>query len=190
MTEIASPAKGKFGPYGGQFVPETLMPALAELEEAYEVADAIERDAFDAVMIRHKERYRVEHKSEFSVEQMVDMATDYERTLAEHGVELGVVANTVADELSEAYKILRGVEHRIQMLNDEQTHTLPAQRGKGNDRHRSISRSCRAHRSTSSSSWGWYNHASKRRPCAARRAMAFSTSYNRTSTKAETGSLP
>jgi tryptophan synthase beta chain len=25
----------RFGPYGGQFVPETLMPALAELEEAY-----------------------------------------------------------------------------------------------------------------------------------------------------------
>lgn len=30
--------KGKFGPYGGQFVPETLMPALQELEEAYEAA--------------------------------------------------------------------------------------------------------------------------------------------------------
>jgi tryptophan synthase beta chain len=30
--------KGKFGPYGGQFVPETLMPALAELESAYEAA--------------------------------------------------------------------------------------------------------------------------------------------------------
>ena len=29
---------GKFGPYGGQFVPEVLMPALAELEEAYETA--------------------------------------------------------------------------------------------------------------------------------------------------------
>ena len=28
--------KGKFGPYGGQFVPETLMPALVELETAYE----------------------------------------------------------------------------------------------------------------------------------------------------------
>jgi len=27
---------GKFGPYGGQFVPETLMPALGELEEAYD----------------------------------------------------------------------------------------------------------------------------------------------------------
>ncbi len=32
--------KGKFGPYGGQFVPETLMPALAELEVAYESAKA------------------------------------------------------------------------------------------------------------------------------------------------------
>lgn len=31
-------AQGKFGPYGGQFVPETLMPALAELIEAYETA--------------------------------------------------------------------------------------------------------------------------------------------------------
>jgi tryptophan synthase beta subunit len=29
-------SRGKFGPYGGQFVPETLMPALLELEEAYE----------------------------------------------------------------------------------------------------------------------------------------------------------
>jgi tryptophan synthase beta chain len=28
--------RGKFGPYGGQFVPETLMPALEELIEAYE----------------------------------------------------------------------------------------------------------------------------------------------------------
>ncbi len=37
MTNLTT-AKGKFGPYGGQFVPETLMPALAELETAYEVA--------------------------------------------------------------------------------------------------------------------------------------------------------
>ncbi|NOZ72918.1 MAG: tryptophan synthase subunit beta [Chloroflexi bacterium] len=29
---------GHFGPYGGQFVPETLMPALAELENAYHQA--------------------------------------------------------------------------------------------------------------------------------------------------------
>ena len=26
----------RFGPYGGQYVPETLMPALAELERAWE----------------------------------------------------------------------------------------------------------------------------------------------------------
>ncbi len=36
MVETA--ARGKFGPYGGQFVPETLMPALLELEAAYEDA--------------------------------------------------------------------------------------------------------------------------------------------------------
>ncbi|MBP8002325.1 MAG: tryptophan synthase subunit beta [Chloroflexi bacterium] len=36
MTTPTLPDKhGKFGPYGGQFVPETLMPALAELITAY-----------------------------------------------------------------------------------------------------------------------------------------------------------
>lgn len=30
----------KFGPYGGQFVPETLMPALTELEQEYQLAQA------------------------------------------------------------------------------------------------------------------------------------------------------
>jgi tryptophan synthase beta chain len=39
-TTTTIPTKGKFGPYGGQFVPETLMPALAELEAAYEAAKA------------------------------------------------------------------------------------------------------------------------------------------------------
>jgi tryptophan synthase beta chain len=36
--ELSPTIKGKFGPYGGQFVPETLMPALLELEQAYEIA--------------------------------------------------------------------------------------------------------------------------------------------------------
>ena len=31
-------AGGHFGPFGGQYVPETLMPALAELQQAYEAA--------------------------------------------------------------------------------------------------------------------------------------------------------
>jgi tryptophan synthase beta chain len=30
--------RGRFGPFGGKFVPESLMPALSELEEAYEEA--------------------------------------------------------------------------------------------------------------------------------------------------------
>ncbi len=42
----ATQTKGKFGPYGGQFVPETLMPALAELETAYETIKT--DDAFQA----------------------------------------------------------------------------------------------------------------------------------------------
>ena len=39
---------GKFGPYGGQFVPETLMPALTELKAAYDeaVSDPAFREEF------------------------------------------------------------------------------------------------------------------------------------------------
>ncbi|MDY6893787.1 MAG: tryptophan synthase subunit beta [Chloroflexota bacterium] len=33
-------AQGHYGPYGGKFVPETLMPALAEFEQAYNQASA------------------------------------------------------------------------------------------------------------------------------------------------------
>ncbi len=43
MVTMVSPAvemKGRFGAYGGRYVPETLMAALEELEEAYAVADA------------------------------------------------------------------------------------------------------------------------------------------------------
>ena len=35
LHDTVPDARGRFGPYGGQFVPETLMPALAELEAAY-----------------------------------------------------------------------------------------------------------------------------------------------------------
>ncbi len=37
-TEMLPDGRGHFGPYGGKFVPETLMPALAELEAAYSAA--------------------------------------------------------------------------------------------------------------------------------------------------------
>jgi tryptophan synthase beta chain len=36
MNDITPDAQGKFGPFGGRYVPETLMPAFEELEDAYE----------------------------------------------------------------------------------------------------------------------------------------------------------
>jgi tryptophan synthase beta chain len=40
VSTDALPLEHRFGPYGGQFVPETLMPALAELEQAWQAARA------------------------------------------------------------------------------------------------------------------------------------------------------
>jgi tryptophan synthase beta chain len=42
----------RFGPYGGQFVPETLMPALAELEQAWQAArsDPVYRAELDGLL--------------------------------------------------------------------------------------------------------------------------------------------
>ena len=37
---MSTPVEHRFGPYGGQYVPETVMPALAELEEAWSAARA------------------------------------------------------------------------------------------------------------------------------------------------------
>lgn len=37
-TETGPDSRGYFGPFGGRFVPETLMPALQQLEEAYKEA--------------------------------------------------------------------------------------------------------------------------------------------------------
>jgi glutamate-ammonia-ligase adenylyltransferase len=41
-------------------------------------------------------------------------------------VELGIVMRETANDMSRAYRALRAVEHRIQMLDDAQTHTLPS----------------------------------------------------------------
>jgi tryptophan synthase beta chain len=51
-----SPAMpGRFGPYGGQYVPETIMPALAELEAGFR--DALVDPAFDAGLRELLRRY-------------------------------------------------------------------------------------------------------------------------------------
>jgi [glutamine synthetase] adenylyltransferase / [glutamine synthetase]-adenylyl-L-tyrosine phosphorylase len=41
-------------------------------------------------------------------------------------VDAGRIAPEVRDDLAQGYCFLRGIEHRIQMLDDEQTHKLPA----------------------------------------------------------------
>ena len=46
MTETLPNARGRFGEFGGQFVPETLMSALGELERAF--AEAQADDSFRA----------------------------------------------------------------------------------------------------------------------------------------------
>ena len=40
MVDPVVAVKGRFGAYGGRYVPETLMAALEELEQAYDLADA------------------------------------------------------------------------------------------------------------------------------------------------------
>jgi glutamate-ammonia-ligase adenylyltransferase len=46
------------------------------------------------------------------------------RRLAQHGI----IESDAAETLIDAYGFLRRVEHRLQMINDEQTHTLPRSR--------------------------------------------------------------
>ena len=40
VSQKDSEAPGRFGPYGGRYVPETLIPALDELQKAWEEAKA------------------------------------------------------------------------------------------------------------------------------------------------------
>ncbi len=49
------PQRGRFGPFGGQYVPEVLMSALAELEEAYDAA--MKDPAFGAELTRLERSY-------------------------------------------------------------------------------------------------------------------------------------
>jgi tryptophan synthase beta chain len=53
--QVLAPPKGHFGIYGGQFVPETLMPALEELERVY--AEATADPAFAALLNDYLKNY-------------------------------------------------------------------------------------------------------------------------------------
>jgi tryptophan synthase beta chain len=52
---IGTTLPAKFGPFGGQFVPETLMPALSELVQAYQETQA--DAAFQAELVRLQRTY-------------------------------------------------------------------------------------------------------------------------------------
>ncbi|HEV3311971.1 MAG TPA: pyridoxal-phosphate dependent enzyme, partial [Chloroflexota bacterium] len=57
MTAVIEkgPSQGHFGAFGGQFVPETIMPCLWELEQAY--VDAVADPAFMARLSRLQRSY-------------------------------------------------------------------------------------------------------------------------------------
>ena len=40
IAKLSEPSNGRFGEFGGQYVAETLMPAINELEAAWRVARA------------------------------------------------------------------------------------------------------------------------------------------------------
>ncbi len=65
------PRKGKFGPYGGRFVPEILMPALLELEEAYS------RIKNDEGFKRELEAYRRDYGGRPSPLYFAEKLTEY-----------------------------------------------------------------------------------------------------------------
>ncbi|MBZ5701917.1 MAG: tryptophan synthase subunit beta [Acidobacteriia bacterium] len=52
LTQPAAAVPGRFGPYGGRYVPETLMAPLEELERAYEAAkaDPVFRAEFESLL--------------------------------------------------------------------------------------------------------------------------------------------
>ena len=51
----APESRGRFGPFGGQYVPETLMAALAELERAYDACG--HDDGFQRQLAELQHRY-------------------------------------------------------------------------------------------------------------------------------------
>src|SRR5690625_5531731 len=56
MTSYHEPdQKGHFGDFGGRYVPETLMPAILELEKAYE--EAMKDDQFQAELTDYLSQY-------------------------------------------------------------------------------------------------------------------------------------
>ena len=83
--------KGRFGRYGGQYVPETLMNAVNELEEAYNVLDKfvlamIKIYMYDEDIFSYKESEVEEHDEYIYIkkhQEYIEYINKYEKSLDE-----------------------------------------------------------------------------------------------------------
>lgn len=58
--------------------------------QSWGMSHGVNRDYFDEVMIRVKEKYKVERKLNFSAPEMKELALEYKKVLSEHGVFMAV----------------------------------------------------------------------------------------------------
>ena len=71
MTDKLPDKSGRFGPYGGRYVPETLMPALEQLTAEYAKADA--DPAFHAQLNRYLSDYAGRPTPLYFAERMTEL---------------------------------------------------------------------------------------------------------------------
>jgi len=67
--------------------------------QSWGMSHGVDRDYFDAVMVRVKSKYGVEKKASFTETQMKELALEYKKTLNEHGV---FIAEDPYDQLRQA----------------------------------------------------------------------------------------
>ncbi len=67
--------------------------------QSWGMSHGVDRDYFDEVMVRVKNKYGVEKKASFTASQMKELALEYKKTLNEHGV---FIADDPYDQLRQA----------------------------------------------------------------------------------------
>ena len=90
--------RGRFGPYGGRFVPETLMSPLAELEAAYAAAQAdsafhAELDTLRAQATSSKPKAGIIRESLTTVRHIIEAGAAH--LLVTHGPQITALLSTI-----------------------------------------------------------------------------------------------
>ena len=70
----------------------------------YAMSSGVNRDVFDTVMVKYKEKYKVTKKLQFSPSQMKEMAYEYKATAIDHGVK--IIENPVDQLLKSIFLVL------------------------------------------------------------------------------------